>query len=306
MVGLYAFAAASHAQDSLTPDIPGVVAAGTRIEFIKEGFQGTEGPVPLPDGSVLFTEAQANRITRIAPDGSTSPFIENTNGSSSLAYTADGRLIAAEVPMPRIAVIYPKDQAKILADNYSGKPLNRPNDLVVTRQGDVYFTDPGARAPAGQPPTPTAVYHLASTGKLTLIASDIERPNGIQLSPDERVLYVANTDGEYVLAYDIVSPGVVGPKREFARLAGFRKMETGTSSGADGLAVDSAGRLYVASTAGIQVFSPKGEALGVITLPKGAQNIAFGGPDKRTLYLVGRGAAYRIAMLSQGYAGRAK
>ncbi|MEO7579780.1 MAG: SMP-30/gluconolactonase/LRE family protein, partial [Massilia sp.] len=130
--------------------------------------------------------------------------------------------------------------------------------------------------------------------------------NGIQLSPDEKVLYVANTYGEHVLAYDIGADGKLGARRNFAKLEGYRKTDTGFSSGADDLAVDAAGRLYVASTAGIRVFSAKGEALGIIALPKPPQNLAFAGAGKQTLYVVGRGAAYRIATLSTGFAGRAK
>lgn len=136
--------------------------------------------------------------------------------------------------------------------------------------------------------------------------SEIPRPNGVQLSPDERTLYVANTAGDQVQAWDIGADGKLGARRDFARLTGLRDTETGRSSGADGLAVDSDGRLYVATTDGVQVFSAKGEALGTIALPKAPQNLAFGGTDKKTLFVVGRGAVYSIATLSSGYRGRAK
>jgi gluconolactonase len=141
---------------------------------------------------------------------------------------------------------------------------------------------------------------------LRRIASDIERPNGIQLSPDEKVLYVANTLGEHVLAYDIAADGALGPRRNFARLAGWTKTDAGYSSGADGLAVDAKGRLYVASNVGIEVFSAAGVALGTIPLPKKPQNLAFAGTDKKSLYVVGRGSAYKISVLTPGFAGRAK
>ncbi|MGC3944553.1 MAG: SMP-30/gluconolactonase/LRE family protein [Chryseolinea sp.] len=296
-----------------TPAIAGVVQAGTKIELIKEGFTGTEGPVTLPDGSLIFTETQANRVTRIAPDGSTSTFVEGSNGANGLGFTPNGDLYAVQVLKPRVGIIFPSPKVKTLADNYEGLPFGRPNDLVVDQQGNVFFTDSGANAPAaGQgasAPVATAkpaVYRISSKGELKRLAFDIERPNGIQLSPDERVLYVANTLGEYLLAYDLRSDGSVGERRNFARLDGWRKTETGGSSGADGLAVDDAGRVYVASNTGIQVFSSKGEALGTITLPKQPQNLAFAGEDKKTLYVVGRGAAYRIAVLTPGVSGRAK
>jgi gluconolactonase len=297
----------------VTPAIAGVVAAGTPIQLIKEGFTGTEGPVGLPDGSLIFTETTANRITRIAADGSTSTFLDNTNGSNGLGFTANGDLYAVQVQKTRVGIVHPASHARTLADQYDGKPFGRPNDLVVDRKGGVYFTDSGAPPRAAGTPAPAehvvakpAVYHITPAGELQRIAADIERPNGIQLSPDEKVLYVANTAGEHVLAYDIGADGSIGARRNFAKLEGWRKTDTGTSSGADGLAVDVSGRLYVASTAGIQIFSSKGEPLGVIALPKAPQNLAFAGPDKKTLYVVGRGSAYKIALLAEGYGGRAK
>jgi gluconolactonase len=299
-------ASSSHADGLSTPAIDGVVAAGTAIELIKEGFQGTEGPIALPDGSVIFTEGQANRITRISADNSIASYLENSGGANGLAFNSSGELVAVQTTKPGIAVIAPADKARVLVDNYEGTPLNRPNDLVVDKRGGVYFTDPGARPEPGKPATKTAIYYLSPNGKLTQLATDIERPNGIQLSPHEKTLYVANTYGEHVLAYDVKADGTVGERRNFAKLEGFTKNEQGWTSGADGLAVDAKGRLYVASAAGVQVFDAKGKALGVIPLPKAPQNLAFAGKDKKTLYVVGRGSAYRIATLTSGYTGRAK
>ncbi|BBJ00500.1 hypothetical protein FGKAn22_21920 [Ferrigenium kumadai] len=304
---LYCFAIAN-TEETATPAIDGVVAAGTKIELIKDGFEGTEGPIALPDGSLAFTETRANRITRIAEDGALSTFLENSNGSNGLAFNADGELVTVQVLNPRVGIVYPQGKEKVLADQFEGVPFVRPNDLVLSKRGDIYFTDSGA-APAGQPqitPRP-AVYRITPKGGLLRIANDIERPNGIQLSPDEKVLYVANTLGEYILSYDVARNGSISGKRNFAKLAGFRKTDNGGySSGADGLAVDAKGRLYVASTAGIEVFDAKGAALGIIPLPKQPQNLAFAGKDKKSLYAVGRGSAYRIAVLTPGFTGRAK
>lgn len=314
VLGLLALANVQ-AQETVARAIPGVVAAGARIELIKEGFKGTEGPIALPDGSLAFTETQANRITRIAADGTTSAFVEETNGANGLGFNAKGELIAAQVADTRVGVIHPPERRRTLADNFEGAAFGRPNDVVVDRRGGVYFTDSGANVPAGQAAAPAAsgravakpaVYYITPEGALKRLAHDIERPNGIQLSPDEKVLYVANTLGEYVLAYDVAADGSLGARRNFARLAGWSKGDNGYSSGADGLAVDEKGRLYVASNAGVEIFSAAGEALGSIVLPKKPQNLAFAGAGKQTLYVVGRGAAYRIALDTAGYAGRAK
>jgi gluconolactonase len=128
----------------------------------------------------------------------------------------------------------------------------------------------------------------------------------VSLSPDEKTLYVADTFGEYVLAYQVASGGAVSQPKNFARLAGFKQTENGPSSGADGLAVDAQGRLYVASSAGVEVFDRRGKALGVIELPKAPQNLAFAGSSGNALYVVGRGAVWKIDTLTRGPANRAK
>ncbi len=296
-----------------TPAIPGVVAAGTPVRFIKDGFKGTEGPLGLPDGRFVFTETQAERITQILPDGSTQPFLTQSNGANGLGWSRSGELFAVQVSQARVGIVYPADKARTLADSWEGKPFDRPNDLVLDSRGNVYFTDsgsgPGQRqgAAAAVDYAKPAVYRIRAGGVLERLAADITRPNGIQLSPDERTLYVADTAGEWVLAYDIAADGQIGPRRNFARLAGFRRLENGTTtSGADGLAVDADGRVYVATSVGVQVFTATGEPLGTIALPRAPQNLAFAGPDKRQLYVVGRGAAWQVAVLTPGVASRAK
>lgn len=299
-------------EDSFTPAIAGVTAGGTPIHLIKEGFDGTEGPIAAIDGSgsVLFTETKANRITRIAPDDSVSSFLENTNGANGLAFNSQGELFAAQTLTTKVGIIYPQGKEKVLTENFEGTTYQRPNDLVLAKNGGIYFTDSGTRATKenpNPPPSTPGLYYISAEGAVKRIANDIKRPNGVQLSTDEKVLYVADTDDEHILAYDVAADGTISGKRKFAKLAGWGKTETGElSSGADGLAVDANNRLYVASSAGVEVFSDKGDALGVIPLPKKPQNIAFAGKDKKTLYVVGRGAVYRIALLTAGFDGRVK
>lgn len=291
------------------PAIPGVVKAGTPIEFIKEGFEGTEGPITAPDGSFLFTETRANRITRIAPDNTISTFLENTNGANGLAFNKQGDLIAVQVADTQVGVIYPEARKKVLVKEYEGQKFQRPNDLVLAKNGGIYFTDSGVTPGSGvTEPSRTAVYYVSPEGETRRVADGIERPNGIQLSRDEKTLYVANTGGEYVLAFDVKKDGSLGNRRNFAKLAaGLQKNEAGIlTSGADGLAIDDKDRLYVTSNSGIEVFDKKGKALGVIPVPHKPQNIAFAGTDKKTLYVVGRGAAYKIAVETPGYSGRVK
>ena len=301
----------AHAENTVTPDIAGVVAKDTPIELIKEGFDGTEGPLGLPDGNLIFTESKANRIVQITPDGKVSSYLENSNGSNGLALGANGKLFSVQQVKPRVGIIYPVGKEKILAENFEGQEFQRLNDLVLDKKGGIYFTDIGTRKTPENPNPPAStpgLYYLTPTGTLKRLANDIERPNGVQLSRDEKTLYVANTAGEYLLAYDIATDGSISGKRNFAKLAGFALSEAGKepSSGADGIAVDDTGRVYVASNAGVEIFTEKGEAVGVIPLPKKPQNLAFAGTDKKTLYVVGRGDAYKIKVLTAGFKGRAK
>jgi len=309
VLGALAFAAAVQADDPVTPAIPGVSAGGVVIELIKDGFKGTEGPIGYSDGSLLFTETQANKIVRIAPDNSVSTFLENSNGANGLALNANGEIIAVQTLQPKVGIISPVEKQKVFAENFEGKPFQRPNDVVITKTGGIYFTDSGTR-PSKDNPNPQAstpgVYYISPVGELKRLANDIDRPNGIQLSKDEKILYVANTSGEHVICYVIAEDGSISKKTNFAKLDGWKQADGAWSSGADGLAIDDADRLYVASNSGIEVFNAKGEPLGIIPLPQKPQNIAFAGPEKKTLYAVGRGAAYKIPLIAQGYKGRAK
>ncbi len=309
VLGALAFAASVQAEDPVTPAIPGVSAGGVIIELIKDGFKGTEGPIGYSDGSLLFTETNENRIVRIAPDNTVSTFLENSNGANGLALNAGGEIIAVQTLKPQVGIVYPADKQKVFAENFEGVAFQRPNDVVLHKSGGIYFTDSGTR-PTKENPNPPAshpgVFYISPTGELKRLANDVDRPNGIQLNKDETVLYVANTLGEHVLAYDIAADGSISNRRNFAKLDGWKNEENVWSSGADGLAIDDNDRLYVASNSGIEVFDAKGEALGVIALPKKPQNIAFAGTDKKTLYAVGRGSAYRIPLIAQGFKGRAK
>ncbi|HEY6817502.1 MAG TPA: SMP-30/gluconolactonase/LRE family protein, partial [Croceibacterium sp.] len=305
VVGVEDYAAAGgtlYGRTFLTPEIAGVVAAGTRVEVIREGFDGTEGPIALADGSIVFTENRADRLVRIAPDNAVSTYLEPSGGANALALRADGELLAVQTAQPGIARLQPASE--VLAAAYSGKPFNRPNDLALARGGDVYFSDPGAAPAAGTPrpatPAKTGLYRLDPRGAVSLVADDIARPNGVALSADERTLYVADSWGEHLLAFAVDADGSLSGRRQFARLAGFRSTPEGPASGADGIAVDAAGRVYVATSAGVEVFSPAGAALGTIALPKQPQNLAFGGADRAQLYVVGRGSVYRIKTLATG------
>jgi gluconolactonase len=293
----------AHAQDAVTPAIPGVVNAGMPVQLVKDGYDSVEGPMPQADGGVIFTNYRAHRIERIAPDGSASAWWEGAGGANALTTTPNGEVVATLNEIHAIGVVRPGEAARVLVDQYQGRPFNRPNDLVANRRGDIYFTDTVPLTATGPATIPSALYELTSRGELLRIDTEVARPNGVALNPDERTLYLANTSGEWVFAFTLDGKGHASHKREFAKLA-LPPPQNGVAAtggaGADGLAVDEKGRLYAATTVGVQVFSPKGEPLGIIVLPKQPQNLAFSGPGRGSLFVVGRGAVYRITTLTRG------
>lgn len=292
------------------PNIPGVVVGGTIVTPIRDGFQGTEGPITLPDGSVIFTETNASRITKIDQGDNITLFMDNTNGANSLAFDARGRLIAVQTTAGnmKVGVIYPRGSEEVFTDNFEGKPYLRPNDLVVTRTGGVYFSDMGGgRGSEGAAPLPNSVYYIPTGGGVMRVVENVERPNGIQLSRDERTLYLNNSGGEYLLAFDIQGDGRLTNRRNFAKYEGVAPAgQAAVNSQADGLAIDSDGRVYVAMPDGVQVFSPQGRHLGTIPTSRRVQNLAFAGADKKTLYMVGAGAVFKVQLTAAGFQGRAK
>jgi gluconolactonase len=286
-----------------TPAIAGVVAAGTTVHVVKEGYEAVEGPVRDADGSLLFANNQTGQVLRVAPDGAISVWFEGPFGANALTRNGKGEVIATLQRTNAIAVLQPGVAPRVLVDKFEGKAFNRPNDVVADARGNIYFTDSVPVGFTGTPEIPSSLYQITADGKLVLVTSDIPRPNGVALSPDERTLYVANTAGDAVLAFALDARGTAGARRDFAKLTlppARADAAPSTASGADGLAVDKDGRLFVATTVGVQVFSPQGAPLGTIALPRQPQNLAFAGANRSALFVVGRGSVYRIDTLTQG------
>lgn len=299
------------ATETVAPDIPGVVRGGTKVLVLKDDLMGTEGPIALPDGTVAFTEGGANRISRIDANDRIAPYIENANLTNAIGFDSKGRMVSVQrgTAGMQIGYVGPKGNEGTLANDFDGNP----NDLVVAKNDAVYFTVPvdrtvaqGGSANRATPFSPGVYYIAPGTMRSVKVAEGITNPNGITLSRDERTLYVNDTRGEYLVAMDVLPDGKLGPKRNFAKYEGVTKTDTGVASGADGLAIDADGRLYAATTIGVQVFSPQGQHLGTIPFSRAPQNLAFAGRDKKTLYVVGRNAAFKVQMLVSGFKGRVK
>ena len=288
-------------------EIRSVIRAGAAPKLIKEGFHGLEGPMPTPDGGLYFSDVTENRTYKLDRAGKIAIWRENTNRTNGLYLLKDGRLLCAEGNGPRIISVSPDGKVTALATNWKGKALRQPNDLIPDRKGGVYFTDPAPRpAPDLAPKEPGNVHYIRPDGRVLLIDAEIARPNGITLSLDQNILYVDDTEGEYVYAFDVQPNGSAMNKRQFVKLRDPEQGSLGLRSRADGMALDSEGRLYVATASGVQVIDPAGNYLGTIRIPVVARNLAFGEPDRHVLYLTALEALYRIRLLSRGPAGRAK
>jgi gluconolactonase len=297
-------------KDLVAPAIPGVVAAGTHIELVAYPVAGTEGPVRLLDGSgVLWTERNVSHISKVDLNGNRSTFVESAEGANGLAWDSKGRLLAVLRPSSgeKVAVLYPPASVTTLADKVDGKPFNALNDLIVSTKDDIYFTDT------------QGIYFLRPGGQVKKVV-DLKNMNGVVLSNDEKTLYANHKDGEYLLAFDVQPDGSVKNQRNFGKYKslttpGAADPRLAEDNGADGMAIDDAGRIYTATNVGVEVFSPKGEYLGAIPIGlwgteqnrlQKPQNLTFAGPDRKWLYTVGSNAIYRVQLLASGIKSRGK
>jgi len=262
---------------------------------VQEGFQFTEGPVGAADGTLYFTDYRASRIYRLDASGKAVLYREKTNETNGLALNRAGELVLAEGAGRRISVIRGGKVVELTAGS-PARPLMVPNDLIVDAKGGIYFTDPASRPIV--PGRKVYVYYLPPGAKEPLVIDDeLARPNGIAITPDGRTLIVGNIVSDVVQAYDIQPDGSVRNKRTFARLT---EIPAGEDSGADGIAVDRDGRVYVTSIPGVQVFDSAGRHLGTIRVPRRPTNVAFAGPGKQTLYITAREGLYRLQMAVPG------
>jgi len=308
-------------------EIPGVVRGGAKIERILQGYQGLDDPIGLMDGTLAFSEPGVRRIHRLVTrTNEVSVLVAESNESHGVTQDARGRLISAQAwdGSTRIGVIHPPGSEAVIADNFESRPFSRPNDAIVARNGGVYFTDPGLTRQQAEelvkrqggtplaPRLPPAVYYVPPGGRPIRIEENMIRPNGVQLSRDEKTLYVSDSNGIHVIAWDIQPDGLVRNRRNFGTLQGRSKRDNGlggVKTFADGMTIDNDGRLYVATGAGIEVLSPQGAHVGFIPVacpPADCQNVAFSGPEKQTLYVAGAGSLYKVDMVARGFTGRPK
>ena len=279
-----------------SPGIAGVIAPGAEVELVQEGFVFTEGPVGTPDGGLYFSDIPPNKTFHLDRDGKITTVREETGGGNGLALTRDGDIFTAEGVARRISKRSRDGAVTTVVDRIDRKPFLAPNDLIIDQKGGIYITDPGPRPVV--PGRPTYVAYLPAGDKeAILVDGEVPRPNGLTLSRDGKMLIVDDTIGNVVFAYDVQSDGTVTNKRAFARL---HDIPEGKDSGADGLALDNADRVFISTVAGVQVFDAAGQYLGTLKVPRQPANVAFAGPDKSVLYITAREGLYRIKTLTRG------
>ena len=277
-------------------DAMAAILETTQAERLATGFVFTEGPLWHPDGFYYFVDVRASMLYRITPGRPHEVVREKTGGGNGTTFDLQGRLILCEGDNRRVVRQGADGRFEVLVDRFEGKRLNRPNDVVCKSDGSVYFTDPGLRVPLAEREVEHAgVYRVAPDGAVSLVA-DFEYPNGLAFSPDERLLYVANTRwAQYIHVLELDGDGRVLRRRIFADMSSDE-----TDGVPDGMKVDVEGRVYCTGPGGTWVFAPDGTRLGIIRTPEVPANLAFGGPDLRTLFFTARTSVYTLRAQDAG------
>lgn len=267
------------------------VVPNSTVEIVAQGFQYTEGPVwDRQHGYLLFSDIPANTIHKYDPKNKTTTvFRKHVGGPNGLALDCEGRLIVCEQIGRRIVRVDSKGDVEVLASEYDGKPLNSPNDLVISSEGSVYFTDPPFGIKPEQQEQPfCGIYRLLPDGALMRLIEDFDRPNGLGLSPDGKLLYIIDTAKKQIRVFDVRSDGKLTNSRVFA------DVETEKFGIPDGMEVDCRGNVYTGGQGGVWIFSAEGRHLGTVPTPKPAVNFAWGDSDGKTLYITAHNHIYRL------------
>jgi gluconolactonase len=264
------------------------------VEKVRGGFTFTEGPVWIASkGVLLFSDIPADTIHQLQPPATFTVFRMPTGRSNGLGLDPQQRLIASEHDNRRISRTLADGTVVTVADRWQGKRLNSPNDNITRSDGTIYFTDPPYGVPAGQARELDfqGVFRVDPAGTLHLESRDMNRPNGVALSPDEKTLYVDDTADGLVRKFPVKPDGSLGPPTIFV---------PATGGGGDGMAMDDAGNLYVTTNAGVTVYDPSGMTWGTIPVPEVPANCTFGGSDRKTLYITARTSLYRVTLKVPG------
>lgn len=265
-------------------------------EVIATGFRFTEGPVWSRDGRLLFSDIPADTLYAVRPGQPAEVWRKPSRQANGNTFDRQGRLLTCEHGSSQLTRTEKDGALTVLAARFEGKRLNSPNDVTVARDGAIYFTDPpyGVREQDRELDF-SGIFRLDPKGALTLLHRDLPRPNGIVFSPDERTLYVADSQENRVYAFPRRPDGTLGERREFADLRGDKP------GAPDGMRVDRNGNLYTGGSGGLYVINPEGKKLRFMPFPNPVTNVAFGG-DGRWLFVTAGPSVYRVRTEVEGVA----
>ena len=255
------------------------------VEKVSGGYQFLEGPVWSKEGGyLLFSDVPASKVLKITQDGIT-VFRTPSGKTNGNTIDAQGRVLSCESEGRRVVRLDKKGTWEVLADKWEGKKLNAPNDIVVRKDGHIYFTDPAFGNQADTRELDFyGVYHIPPKGPMELVAKPKGRPNGIAFSPKGNILYVANTDDRNIRAYDVDKNG---------KTTNERVLISNIDGPPDGMRVDEKGNLWI-TCRGIAVYTSEGKFLHFIEMGEAPANCEFGEGDMETLYVTARTSLYRI------------
>ena len=270
-----------------------VIKPGAELEKLSGDFQFTEGPAPDRQGNVYFTDQPNDRIMIWTTNGELKTFMQPSGRSNGLFFDRQGFLWACADEKNELWKISPAKEVEVILDDYNGALLNGPNDLWITPDGSVYFTDPFYRrtwwSHKERPQDKQCVYFLSADRKiLKRVAEDLTQPNGIIGTPDGKTLYVADIGGKKTWSYSINADGSLSDKTLFCEM------------GSDGMTIDRKGNIYITGK-GVTIFDRTGKQLGNIAVPENwTANVCFGDKDRKSLYITASKGLYRIRTRIKG------
>ncbi len=269
-----------------------LIAPGASVTKLADGFVFTEGPAADAKGDVFFSDVRGNKTYKWTIGEGLSTVREDSGNGNGLYFDSAGNLFVCESGNRRITRISPDGQLTIVADRYDGKKLNSPNDIWVSPSGGIYFSDPRFGSQEGVEQDGNNVFYVPRVGApAQLVAGDLQAPNGVLGTADGTKLYIADHGpqggAEETYVYDIRADGTLANRRLAA------------PEGSDGMTLDEHGNLYL-TAAGVEVYSPDGRKIASIPVPEQPSNVAFGGPDHRTLFITARTGFYSLQMNVRG------
>lgn len=256
-----------------------IVEPGTEYQVLGTGYGFTEGPAADREGNIYFSDGKNNSIHFYRPGSPVALFVNDSTDANGMMFNHKGELLVCEGAAYRIVAFDVKTkQKRVLVSEFEGLHFNEPNDLTVDAQDGVYFTDPNYKHHGQETVRKEDAYYITADGKVSRVSTVCQKPNGILLTPDSKILYLADNRGRAIYRYDVKGPGQLANETRWAELGG----------GPDGMTLDERGNLYIGcGPVGVLVYSAQGKLVGTISVPY-ASNVVFGGADFSTLFITSR------------------